>query len=541
MVLAATSICSVLTLAPTIYMLQVYDRVMVSYSIETLVLLSGLVIAVYASQSGFEWIRARLLVRAGVEMDEQYAEEIYFAAFELNKQSDRPYSVGQAITDFTSVRQFATGGGLIMFLEVPWAPFYLIVITIFHPLLGVFSFLSATILLGLTYANESRTKVALESANRAAIEATRFSNQQFLYADAIHAMGMLGNLRRLWQEKYKEIARWQTNASDKAADITAVSKAYRYTSQSIVLGLGAYLAIKGEVSGGMIIAGSVLMGRALAPVEALIQNWKNYSAAKSAWGRLSQLIGDTPKRKIPRLQLPQLTGRIQVNGLSVLGSNKAPILQDVSFEIDAGDFLVIAGPSGSGKSTLVRSLLGLVPTVRGEVRYDGAELSTIDENQFASHIGYRSQMADIFEGTVAQNVARMGEIDDDAVVSAAQMLGAHEMILSLPNSYQTRIGDGGEVPLSVGQRQKIALSRAFYHSPTIMFLDEPDTALDEFSERRLESALKQAHSDGRTLVVISHKKNLLALSTHFLLLREGRVASFGKTKEILRSLINASQ
>ncbi len=487
-------------------MLQVYDRVMVSYSIETLVLLSCIVIGVYSCQSAFEWVRARLLVRGGAEMDERYSDEIYVASLAVNREAPGAYSVGQAIADFTVVRQFATGTGLIMFLEVPWAPLYLVVITIFHPILGAFSLISAAILLGLTFVNESRTKKSLESANRAALEATRFANQQFLYADAIHSMGMLENLRRRWKAKHSEIGLWQTEASDKAADISAVTKAYRYTSQSVVLGLGAYLAIKGEVSGGMIIAGSVLMGRALAPVEALIQNWKNYSAAKSAWQRLSQLVGESPKHKAPKLQLPQLSGRIQVTSLSVLSPTKTPILLDINFEINAGDFLVIAGPSGSGKSTLMRSMLGLLPIVRGDVRYDGAELSTIDDMQFSSHIGYRSQMADIFEGSIAENIARMGDLDDQAVVSAAEELGAHDMILSFPNSYQTKIGEGGDVVLSVGQRQKIALARAFYQSPTMLFLDEPDTSLDEFSERRLEAALKKAHADGHTLVVISHKK-----------------------------------
>ncbi len=535
-------VINMLLLVPAIYMLQIYDRVLMSRSESTLLMLTLLVLGLYALMAGLEWARSRLLVRAGSILDAQLNARVFTAAFEANLRRVGG-NAGQAMHDLTNVRQFVTGNGLFAFFDAPWFPIYLAVIFLIHPLLGWLSVGGAVLLIMLTLANEWATRGPLSQANTAAIQSSNFATNNLRNAEVIEAMGMLANLRKRWYEKYRDVIALQGMASDRAGTIAAITKFTRISLQSLVLGLGALLAIDSQVThvtaGGM-IAASILMGRALAPVEMLIAVWKQLISSRSAYERLERMLNEFPARE-QGMDLPPPRGHLAVENLLMAApGTQVAILKNVSFALEPGEVLGVIGPSAAGKSTLARALVGVWPAASGKVRLDGADVYSWDKQQLGAHIGYLPQDVELFEGSIAENIGRFGEIDSDQVIEAARQAGMHEMILHFPKGYDTPIGAGGSF-LSGGQRQRIALARALYGGPSFIVLDEPNSNLDDAGEAALVQAVLAQKAAGRTLIVITHRTSILSAVDKLLLLRDGVVQAFGPRQQVLEALARASQ
>lgn len=530
---------NMLMLVPSIYMLQVYDRVLSSRNETTLWMLTFLMLALYALLAALEWVRSRLLVRSGAQLEEVMNERVFTAAFEnnLRRAGGNP---SQALHDLTNLRQFLTGNGLFAFFDAPWAPIYLAVIFFLHPALGWFSLAGALILIFLTWVTEAATKKPLAEANTAAMKSTNFAQNNLANAEVIEAMGMLPALRRRWRERHNQHLVLQGIASDRAGVISALTKFVRLSMQSLILGLGAYYAIKGEITPGAMIAASILMGRALAPVELLIGTWKQVVASRSAYERLGGLLHAFPARK-EAMSLPAPRGDVLVEGLvAVPPGSQVAVLKGVGFGIAHGEIVAVIGPSASGKSTLARLLVGVWPPHGGKVRLDGADVYLWNKEELGPYIGYLPQDIELFDGTIAENIARFGEVDPEKVIAAAQRAGVHEMILRFPLGYDTPIGVGGAV-LSGGQRQRIALARALYGDPALIVLDEPNSNLDDAGEMALVQALLQLKAAGKTVVVITHRMNILSVVDRILLLREGVAQAYGPRDQVLAALQQAAQ
>lgn len=536
-VVAFSAVTNLLMLAPAIYMLQVYDRVLASSNEFTLIMLSLLIVGLFGLSSLIEQLRSMVVIRVGEKIDAIFNKRIYQAAFEQNLKTPG-YNAGQALNDLTSIRQFVTGNALFAFVDAPWFPVYLIVIFLFNIWLGLFALACIVVLFALAWYNESATKDLLATANAMSVKSTTLAANTLRNAEVIQAMGMMGHIQNRWFEIHKKFLDCQSSASEKSAKITAATKFVRVSVQSLILGLGAYLVIKGDMTAGMMIAGSVLLGRALAPVEQIIGVWRQWSGAVSAYKRLVTLFASNPVRP-PSMRLPKPSGKLAVESIVAAPPGATvPVLKNVVFDLDQGDVLSIVGPSGSGKSTLARAIVGVWPTASGKVRLDGAEVYRWDSAELGPNIGYLPQDIELFSGTISENIARFGEVDPEKVVAAANLAGVHDLILRLPNGYDTVIGDGG-TGLSGGQKQRIGLARALYGDPVLFVLDEPNSNLDEMGEQALLNAIKQLRSFGKTVVIISHKVNVIQLSTKLLILQDGCVKSFGPTEQVLASLAKA--
>jgi ATP-binding cassette, subfamily C, bacterial exporter for protease/lipase len=396
------------------------------------------------------------------------------------------------------------------------------------------------ILIGLAIANEWATRGPLGQANTAAVQSSNDATNSLRNAEVIEAMGMLDNLRRRWYEKYQNVIALQSIASDRAGSITAMTKFVRISLQSLALGVGALLAIEGQLTPGGMIMGSILIGRGLAPVELLIGSWKQFLAARSAYERLEQLLKAFPARD-PGMPLPPPRGHLTVeNVVAAAPGTQVPILKGVTFALEPGEVLGIIGPTASGKSTLARLLVGVWPAAGGKVRLDGADIFTWNKQQLGDYIGYLPQDIELFAGTIAENIARFGEVESEKVIEAAQQAGVHEMILRFPKGYDTPIGASGGF-LSGGQRQRIALARALYGAPPFIVLDEPNSNLDDNGEAALVQAVLAQKAAGRTLVVITHRTSILSAVDKLLLLREGTVQAFGPRQQVLEAIARAAQ
>ncbi len=529
---------NMLMLTPTFYMLQMYDRVLGSRNELTLYMISLIAVGLFVLFSGLEWVRSRILVRVGAQFDAALNSRVFNAAFETNLRTNGA-NAGQALTDLTNVRQFITGNGLFAFFDAPWFPIYLIVIFILHPVIGWFSIVGAVLSITLTLINEWATKGPLSQANQAAIVSSNYATNNLRNAEVVEAMGMLDNLRSRWYSRYKDLLALQTIASDRAGTISAVSKFIRMTQQSLILGLGAYLVIKGELSSGGMIAGSILMGRALAPVDLLLGTWKHLVSARGSFERLEKMLNQFPARN-ESMSLPPPKGDLSVESVvaTAPGSNVA-ILKGVSFAVPQGETIAIIGPSASGKSTLARLLVGVWPAASGKVRLDGADVFTWNKLELGPHIGYLPQDVELFEGTIAENIARFGEIDHEKIIDAAQKTGVHDMILHFPLGYDTPIGVSGGF-LSGGQRQRIALARAVYGHPSLIVLDEPNANLDDSGEAALVRAVDALKKAGCTVILITHRTSIISSADKILLLRDGQVAAFGPRDDVIKALSQAA-
>jgi len=528
-----------LLLVPAIYMLQTFDRVLTSRNSTTLIMLTIIALAMYVFLGFLEWVRSQVLIRIGNRMDKRLSGSIFVAAFGRSLQAGSG-NASQPFNDFTNLRQFLTGSGLFAFFDAPFMPIYLVVIFIIHPILGVFSLVSAFILLVLAMATEFATRKPLLEASRMNNVSTTFASANFRNAEAIEAMGMLNNVRNHWYPKHERFLRLQTKASERASVIQASSKFARLTFQSAILGLGAYLAIQQIITPGMMIAASILMGRALSPVDMAIGVWKQFISARDSYKRLEEIIRAFPERE-RGMPLPIPKGVLSVSNIIVVppGSSQQ-VLKGVTLEAFPGEPVAIIGPSGAGKSTLARAIVGLWPPLIGSVRLDGAETFKWNKEELGRYIGYLPQDIDLLNGTIAENIARFGEIDSESVIKASQAAGIHEIVLQFPKGYDTPIGEGGVI-LSAGQRQRVALARALYGDPVLIVLDEPNSNLDEAGELALVNALMQLKAARKTIFVITHRTLILSVMNKILLLSNGTIQLYGPRDEVIMRLKQAQE
>ena len=496
-----SAITNLLMLAPSLYMLQVYDRVLASRNEITLLMLTLMILGAYLAMSALELVRSFVLVRIGAKFDMELNKRVYTAAFEQNLRRTGG-NAGQALNDLTNLRQFLTGNALFAFFDAPWFPIYLIVIFVFEASLGWFALGGTVLLIVLAYANEVVSRKPLAEANNMAIAAGALATNNLRNAEVIESMGMLPNLMRRWFKLHSRFLHLQAEASEKAGMVGAVTKFVQVSIQSLILGLGALLVIEGKITAGMMIAASILVGRALAPVQQVIGVWKTFSSTRSAYERLTALLETYPARPAG-MQLPKPLGQLMIETVTAAPpGTTVPVIKGVSFGILPGEVLGVIGPSGSGKSTLARLLVGIWPAMMGKVRLDGADIFQWNKAELGPHIGYLPQDIELFGGSVADNIARFGEVDSDKVVEAAKRAGVHDMILHLPKGYDTLLGEGG-AGLSGGQRQRLGLARAMYGDPSLIVLDEPNSNLDDTGELALVTAINDLRQRGKTIVLIT--------------------------------------
>ena len=526
---------NILLLTPIIYMLTVYDRVVASGSMSTLLMLTLLMIALLLAVGGFEWVRSSILIGASNRLEQLLRKRVSDATFKRALITGGLISNAQPLGDLTSLRQFMTGNGLFAFFDAPWFPIYIFVMFLFHPWFGLAGILAGAIMVLLAIANNSATDALLKEANEKSNQANSRFQSSLRNSEVVAALGMSEDVAKSQNKLSDEVLEKQTEASQKAAALNGLSKSFRLISQSLLLGLGAYLALNQEISPGMMIAGSLLLGRALAPIDMLVGTWKGFSLATAQYNRLKDLLEKIPLES-DKMSLPAPAGTLSVEQATVVPpGSRNPVVRGVSFELQAGEMLGIVGPSASGKSTLARALLGIWPTYAGKVRLDGADISSWDRIELGPHVGYLPQDIELFDGTIAENIARFREASSDDVVAAAQLAGVHELILRLPQGYDTKIGSTGGA-LSGGQRQRIALARAVFGSPKYLILDEPNSNLDDQGEKELVLALNRIKSSGCTTLVITHRTMILQCVDKMLVLKDGQRAAFGAKNDVLAAL-----
>ncbi|MGO2133287.1 MAG: type I secretion system permease/ATPase [Halomonas sp.] len=526
---------NLLMLVPPMYMLQVYDRVLSTQSEETLLMLTLLVIFLFLVMGGLELVRSRILVRVGNRLDTMINQRLYSAMFRRSLISQDGQSA-QPLSDLTSLRQFLTGNSLFAFFDAPWVPIYIGVMFLFHAWLGVFAIAAGIILIVLAITNEKSTHKLLSEANGEHIQAQNLANSNLRNAEVLHAMGMLPGIMGRWSKRHHEFLSKQSRASDRAGALTNASKVFRMMAQSLILGLAALLVLKGELTGGMVIAGSILMGRALAPIDQMIGGWKGFVNARGAYKRLNVLLNQIPGEQ-QRMSLPRPEGYLSVENIAAAPPGSRIItIRGITFEVDKGEHVGIIGPSAAGKSTLARVLLGIWPSQVGDVRLDGGDINQYNRDELGPHIGYLPQDIELFDGTISENIARFGDVDAEKVVQAAKKAGVHEMILELPNGYDTVIS-AGSGSLSGGQRQRIGLARALYDNPVLIVLDEPNANLDDAGERALAQAIAQVKAEGATLFVISHRQSVLKHMDKLLVMKDGQINMFGPRDQVLAEFV----
>ncbi|AOE60757.1 type I secretion system permease/ATPase [Pseudomonas corrugata] len=526
---------NLLMLVPSFYMLQVYDRAVGSASLSTLLMLTLIMLLLMTTMGGLEWVRSRIMVRVSTRLDSLLGQRLFDASFKQALTTCGMNASAQPLSDLSGLRQFLTGNGLFAFFDAPWIPIYLGVMFMFHPWYGWMGVLSALLLGALAFVNEKLTRSPLQAANREQMTATAFINKSLRNAEVVESMGMLASLREHWSRRVHGVLVLQSLASDRGATIAAVSRTFRQIVQSLVLGLGAYLTITHQISPGLMIAGSILLGRALAPIDQLIGVWKGFLGARSQYARLHELLVKVAVDP-ERMPLPAPHGAIRVEGLSVGAPDaRKPIIRGLDFQVAAGEVVGIIGPSGAGKSTLARALLGIWPSQAGTVRLDDADISQWRRDELGQYIGYLPQDIELFEGTISQNISRFGPANAPAVVAAARMAGVHELVLQLPEGYDTVIGANGG-GLSGGQRQRVGLARALYGEPRLVVLDEPNSNLDDAGEKMLAEALRKLRQSRATVFVITHRSGVLAQVDKLLVLNQGELSLFGPRDKVLARL-----
>jgi len=486
-----------------------------------------------------EWLRTRVLVRAGVRLDERLGTQVFNASFEAHL-SQAGTSPARSFNDLLQVRQFLTGNGIFAFFDAPWAPIYMAVLFMLHPWLGVLGLVFAVIQALLAWIGHRHTLAPSEAAVAASSDAGSFLQSKLRNSEVIESMGMLGSLRQRWAERNATSLEQGSRAQALTQRVMAWSKFIRYSQQSLALGAGALLVIDGQLSPGGMIAANVLMNRALGPIDQIVSGWRGFIGAAAAFGRLEKLLLRFPERDAALSRVPP---KGQLNLRDVVASapgRTSPILKNVSLSLAQGTVLVILGPSGSGKSTLARVLMGVWPDVSGDVLLDGLPIGGWDRIELGPHLGYLPQDIELFEGTLAENIARFGEIDSEQVIEAARCAGLHDMILRFPKGYDTPIGEAGAL-LSGGQRQRIGLARAIYGSPALIVLDEPNANLDEAGEAALVKTVHDMKAKGKTVVLITHRPGILAVADRLLLLQDGRVQAEGPRDAVLAAMHAAAR
>ncbi len=534
---AFSGMSNLLMLTGSFFMLQVYDRVLPGRSIPTLVALMVLATVLYLFQGGLDFVRSRISARVGRYFDERLGIRIFDALVRLPLKTRADGDGLQPVRDLDQVRSFLSSGGPTALFDLPWMPIYLGVCFLFHFWIGVTALTGALVLVGITMLTETRTRGPARASSRLAVSRTALALEGRRNAEVLQAMGMRQQAALRWRDVNAKYLAAHERASDVANSLGGASKIFRAILQSLVLAVGAVLVINQESTAGIIIAGSILSARALAPVELAIANWKGFVAARQSGQRLDALLKLLPAEE-ERLALPPPVEALTVEHLSIGAPNsERPTVHEVSFQLRSGQAVGIIGPSGSGKSTLVRALVGVWPCIRGRIRLDNAALEHWSSDALGKHIGYLPQDVELFDGSIAMNIARFDpHATAAAVLEAAHAAGAHDLILSLPDGYGTKIGEGG-LALSAGQRQRIGLARAFYGKPFLVVLDEPSSNLDAEGEEALTEAILNVRRRGGIVVVVAHRPKALEAVDHVLCLGEGRVQSFGKREEVLRKVL----
>lgn len=530
-------VSNLLMLTGPLFMLQIYDRVLTSRSIPTLVAMTLLVCVLYGFFALIEWVRARMGVRLAGVIDERLSGELFGAMIRL-RVGGRNRS--DPVRDFDTMRTFAGGQGPISFFDLPWIPVYLGVVFLFHPLLGWLATGGAAIIAVMLVVDEVVAQRPTQEANAAATRRARQLEDARSNSEVVIAMGMLGAVVERCKAISERFAGAQRRAADWTAFYSSVTKAFRFLLQSAVLAVGAYLTLAGEITAGLMIAASIVSARALAPIEQVVAHWRAFVGARQAWSRLREALAEG--RVAPReTTLPAPHDRLEVRNLASGPSRDArPLIGGIAFALEAGEALGVIGPSGSGKTTLARALVGVWPTLVGDIRLDGSELKHFDPEVLGHAIGYLPQSVELFDGTVGENIARFRpDASSEAIIDAARAAQVHELIASLPNGYDTEIGERGAM-LSAGQRQRIGLARALFGSPFLLVLDEPNSNLDHEGEQALTTALQAAKARGAVIVVIAHRPSAVAVADKILFMQAGRQGAFGPKDEVLRAVTQSS-
>jgi len=527
-------VMNLLLLAPPLYMLQVFDRVLTSRSNETLVALTLACGIALAAMAALDLVRAYLLAAMGRAIDRMVGAKVIDSLLGSAARLGAAQHA-YALRDVSALRSFFSGAGMLALFDAPWLPFFLLVIALFHPLLGLIALIGALAMLTLAYLNERLTHRPVERAQAEGRKASRFIDTAVRNAEVVHALGMLPAVTQRWTGLNEAALAEQAGATRAGAALSSSTKFARQIIQTAMLGAGAYIVIDQQVSAGVMMAATILLSRALAPVEQLVAGWKHLVEARAAWRRLDELFKSRNDAQTTTA-LPAPEGRLGVERVvfGVKGADR-PIIRGASFALPAGESLGIIGPSASGKSTLARLIVGIWRPVAGTVRLDGADVSSWPRDDLGRYIGYLPQEVELFPGTVTQNIARLGEPDAAAVIRAAQRANVHELILRLPNGYDTEIGE--RFALSPGQRQRIALARALYGDPRLVVLDEPNSNLDADGEQALLATMHALKEEGVTVVVVAHRTSLLVGVDKVLVLREGNVEAFGPRTEVLQRIV----
>ena len=522
---------NVLMLASPLYMMQVYDRVLHSRNESTLLMLTLITVGLMVVMAILELVRSRILVRVGAHLDQLLSARLFAAVFERQLRMPRGHRA-QPLNDLSTLRQFLTGQGLFAFFDAPWTPVFLLFLFLVHPLLGTITLAGGVILFAITFASEVLSRRKLEQASVEHIAGMYFAESSLRNAEALEAMGMRPGIRSRWLARHQRVLGLQAQASDLAGTLTSISKFVRLAMQSLMLGGGALLAIEGQISPGMMIASSIIAGKALGPIEMAVASWSSLVSARLSYARLDELFRMIPPRPTG-MELPEPEGRITLESvIAVPPGGSVPTIKGVSLQIEPGEAVGIIGPSAAGKSTLARLIAGVWPAVNGKVRIDGADVMAWPRERLGPFIGYLPQDIELFDGSIAENIARFGEIDPVKVVEAARKAGIHDMILRLSKGYDTPVGEAGN-QLSGGQKQRMGLARALYGDPQIFILDEPNSNLDEEGEGCLIEAIRQLKTAGKTVIVIAHRPSVLTNVDKVIVMRDGQVTLFGPRNEVM--------
>ncbi len=528
-----SGVINMLTLSGSFYMLQVYDRVIPGRNVATLIGLSVIVLLAYAMQGYFEALRTRMLSRIGTLFDASLQEPIHIALATLPLQGAKPQKSQQPLRDLDTIRMFLSGMGPTAFLDMPWIPLFLIGLFVFHPAIGLVAIAGAAGIISMTVVTERLSRSAGKLTTESSAHRQVLADATRRNAEVIRALGMTRRLTARWSQANERYLQENVRAGDIHANLGAGAKMLRYALQSAILGTGAYLVVIGQASGGIMIASSIMMGRALAPIEVALSTWKQLTAARQGIARLRDTLASTGAASVPSVVLPRPQRELAVRELSVAAPGTDRMLvSNVSFALTAGTGLALLGASGSGKTSLTKALVGVWPAMSGVVRLDGAALHQWNHDDLGRHIGYLPQDVALFDGSVAENIARFDEgADAEAILHAAHAAGAHEMIVRLPDGYSTRIGEGG-MSLSAGQRQRLGLARAVFGDPFLVVLDEPNANLDADGEAALTRAIERLRNDGCIVIVVSHRASALSALDMASVMYDGRMIAFGPREEI---------
>lgn len=531
-----TFITDALSLTPIVYMMNTYDRVINARSVVTLVSLTLIVIAVYVFWSAMEWIRSRLLVNLSLRIDWDLGGKIFDASYRRHVLRQN-INVHQVLGDMLVLRNFFTAAPLLTLMDAPFAIVFIIIGALFHPYLAIFAFVSSVLILLSALATNRISGPILKEANDSKDEASQTASESLKQAESTLALGMLPAIRQRWYKKHRKFLMQQVSASEAAGITGGISGFLQKALPSLQMALGAWLAINNLITGGMVIAATMLISKAVSPIQKLIINWKDIVSARQSYERLNELLSEDIKREA-QMKLPLVEGRLVVDKAAVVPpGSKKPVLINIEFAINPGEAMAIVGPIAAGKTSLVRMLVGIWKPAAGHTRLDGVEISDWDHTELGPQIGYVPQDIELYEGSIAENIARLNEPNADLVIEAAKLIGMHEEILSFPEGYNTKLGQTG-FALSGGQRQRVAIARALYGKPKYVVMDEPNANLDEVGEGQLADAIQALKAQGSTIVLTTHRPRLVSVVDHLLVLRGGQQVGFGPAKAMLDSVRN---